>query len=112
MHALQHTMLLPIDLGDSFPCRRAPRQKHHAPRPRLGYDLDDFLREALPAVVGVAIRFVSADGEAGVEEEDAAVGPRGEEAAVLGGFLEGGVIFFEGDVDVFEGGRGRGGWTD
>jgi hypothetical protein len=51
---------------------------------------------------------MSADGKAGVQQQDAAIGPRCEEAAVLWGRTEGRVVIGETFVDVFEG-RGSGG---
>ena len=50
-----------------------------------------------------------ANSEAGVEEEDAAVSPGGEETAFVGWCSEVGIIVFERFVDVHEGGRSRGG---
>ena len=55
------------------------------------------------------VGFVSSDGETGVEEKDTSVSPWSEEAAVLWGWDERGVVFREGFVDVFQGGRG-GSW--
>ena len=59
-------------------------------------------------MVGVRVCLAGAYGEAGVEEEDALVGPRGEQAAVLGRRAEIGVFFLDGCVDVLEGGWSRG----
>lgn len=51
-------------------------------------------------------------GETGVEEEDASVSPWGEEAEVVGGWLEGGIVVLEAFVDVFEGGWCGSRWAD
>ena len=53
-----------------------------------------------------------AHGQAGVEEQDAALSPGGEETTVVGGRREGWVVAREGFVDVFEGGRGGRGRLD
>jgi hypothetical protein len=100
MHALQHTMLLAVHLADPLPSGRAPGQEHHAPAPLRRHGVDDLLREALPAVVRVRVRLVGADRQAGVEQEDAAVGPGGEEAASVRGRGEVGVVVLEAFVDV------------
>jgi len=77
MHTRQHTMPLPVHLAHPLSRRTSPRKKHHTPKALLINDINDLLREFLPASVCVGIRFVGADGEAGVEEQDAAVGPWG-----------------------------------
>jgi hypothetical protein len=48
------------------------------------------------------VGFVSADSETGVEQEDATVSPGSEEATVLGWRDEGGIVFGEGFVDIFQ----------
>jgi len=89
--------------------RRSPSQEHHSSGPLRSNSIYDLLREFLPAAIGMRVGFVSTHGETGVEQEDAAVGPGSEEAAVLGGWDEGGVVFGKRFVDVFQGGRG-GSW--
>lgn len=59
----------------------------------------------------MAVGFVGAYGEAGVEEEDAVVSPGGQEAGTVGWRAEGGVVFFQGCVHVFERGRGGCRWA-
>ena len=66
MHTHQHTVPLLIHLGHSLSSRAAPREKHHSARSLFVNDLDDLLREFLPASVRVTVGFVGADGEAGV----------------------------------------------
>ena len=92
--------------------RRAPRQKHDAPTPHSDDRVDDFLRELLPAFVAVRVGFVRADRQARVEEQHALLRPRGEEAAVLLGRDERGVVALQGGVHVFQTGWGRRGWAD
>lgn len=101
MHTLQHTMHGPIHPGHALPRRVSPRQKHHAAHAHFGHGIDDFLGEFLPAVVGVAVGFGRLDCQAGVEHQHAAVRPGGEQASVLGGRAEGGVVVFQRDVHVF-----------
>ena len=108
MHTLQNTMPLPIDLRHPLPSRQPPRQKHHAPRPDPGNRIDDLLGKFLPSLIRVAIRVVRADRQTRVQQQDAAVGPGRQEAAVFRrGRFEGRVVFGQGEVDVFERWRGR-----
>lgn len=55
---------------------------------------------------------MSADGQAGVEKEHAAVGPGCQKAAFVGWRIEVRVVDFEALVDVLEGWWGRRGWAD
>ena len=96
-------MLLGVDSGDALRCRRAPGQEDDAHRPALRHGVDDLLREALPAVARVAVGLVRAHREAGVEQENAAVGPGREQAASAWRRLERGEVGLEAGVDVLEG---------
>ena len=110
MHTLQNAMFPLVYLGNPLPRRLSPSQKYHAPRPHFHHRINDFLRELLPPVIRMAICLVRAHRETGVEKEDSAVCPWGEEAAVLGRRGESRVVVFEGYVNVFQGGwRGDGG---
>ena len=102
MRGLQHQMPAPVDFSAAFLRRLAPGEEHDSAGPFGVDDVDDLLRQALPAFVAVAVGVVSADGEAGVEEEDAAVGPGGEQAAVLGWWAEVWVVLLERGVHVLE----------
>lgn len=108
MHAPQHQVLRPIDILQPRLRGFAPAQKHHAVPPLLVHGVDDLLRKTLPAFTRVTVRLVRSHGEAGVQQEDAAVCPGSEETAVLGGRSKGWIVLFQGDVDVLEG-RGSGG---
>lgn len=112
MHTPQYAMLLLIDLRHPLARRFAPRQEHDTPRPGLDHGVDYLLCEALPAFSGVAVGLVRAHGETGVEEENAAVCPGGEEAASVGRGVKGRVVRFQGGVDVLQGWRSRGGRAD
>lgn len=113
MHTLQHQMLPALlKLPTPLLRRLSPSQKHHPLRPLRSHSINHFLRESFPTLLGMGISFVRTHGEAGIEHEDAAIGPGGEEAAIFGWRGEVGVVFFEGDVHVFERGRGRGRWSD
>ena len=112
MHRLQHQMLTSIDLRTPFLRRRAPGQEHDASPSLLGHDVNNFLREVLPTFVSMAVRFVRADGEAGVEQQDSSIGPRCEEPAVLGWSVEVRVVFLEGGVHVLQAWWSRRRWTD
>ena len=74
---------------------RTPREEDDAGAPLLGHDLEHPLREALPALALVRVRLVRLHGQARVEEEDAAVRPRGQQAAVLGRRVERGVVLLQ-----------------
>lgn len=68
MHALQNTMLDPIDFLHPVGSRRPPSQEHYAIGPLLGNNVNDPLREFLPALVGVAVGFVCPNCQAGIQE--------------------------------------------
>lgn len=116
MHAPQYAVLLLVDLRDALARRFAPGQEHDAPRARLGHGVDHLLREPLPSFARVAVGRVRAHGQAGVEEEDATICPRGEKAASVGRGVEGRVVFLQGGVDVLQrwwsGGRRADGETE
>lgn len=104
MNRLQHQMLLPVDAGTAFLGRVAPGEEHDPTRAFLRHYVDDLLCEALPAFVAVAVGFVGADGQAGVEHEDASVGPWSEETAVLWRRFEVGVVLLQRCVHVLQAG--------
>lgn len=100
MRALQHQMLAAVNTLHPRLGRLAPGQEHYTLCALCGHSIDDFLCELLPAFVGVRVCIVSAHSQACVEEQDAAVGPGREEAAVLGRWCEGWVVPLEASVDV------------
>ena len=100
MNRLEHQMLLPVNAGTAFLGRVAPCEEHDATRAFLRDYVDDFLREALPAFVAVAVGFVGADGKAGVEHEYAPIGPWSEETTVLWRRFEVGVVLLQRCVHV------------
>lgn len=112
MNALQHAVLRLVDLCHPLPGRRAPSQEHDAPCPRLRHNVNHLLRELLPAVVGVAVGFVSSDREAGVEHQDPVVGPRCQQAAAVRRRVEGRIVLLQRGVDVLQRRRSRVGGTD
>ena len=52
---------------------------------------------------------MGADREAGVQEEDAAVGPGGQQTTLIWGWGEGGIVVLEAGIDIFQGRGSRGG---
>ena len=113
MRRLQNMMLLRVHARDPLRGGRAPGQEDNAARPALRDGVDDLLREALPAVAGVAVGLVRAHGQAGVQQEDAAIGPGGEQAAAARRRFEGcGKVVLQAGVDVLERGWGGRGWAN
>ena len=112
MHTLQNQMLVHRDALGPILRRRAPRQKHNPVRPHLGHGVNHFLRKQLPPFARVRICLAPADGQASVEQQDAAFCPWREEPALVWRGLVVWVLDLEGFVYVLEGrGRGRG-WAD
>lgn len=109
VHTLQYAMPSFIHLLHPLSRRLAPSQEHHPLRPPLRRNIDDLLREPLPALLRMAIRFMRSDRKTRVQQQHAAVSPRGEQAAVVGRSFEKRVILFERFVYIFEG-RGSGCW--
>lgn len=108
MHARQYTMRLALGHArglDLLPRGRAPGQEHDALRAPLADDLEHLGREALPALVLVAVRLVGAHRQHGVEQQDAAVGPGRQQAAPVRRRREGRVVDLQGLVDVDQGRR-------
>ncbi len=112
MNTLQHAMLNLIHLVHPQLRRLSPRQKYNPARPHLRHRVNDLLRELLPSSARVAIWFVCTHRKARVEQQDAAVGPGGQETAVVGWGFERGVVLLEGLVHVLEGRRRAGGRAD
>ena len=68
MHALQHAMPHPIQLGHPL-CRRfSPRQKHHPVGPFLRHKINHLLRKLLPSLIRVAVRLVRSHRQTRVQE--------------------------------------------
>src|SRR4051812_40076631 len=84
MHTHQNTVFLLINLRHSLPRRRSPSQEHHPLIPLLRHEINNLLREFLPAFPGMRVGFVGAHRETCVEEEYSAVGPRCEETCPVG----------------------------
>lgn len=68
-------MALPIHPHNPLARGCAPGQEHNALGTLRGHEINDPLRELLPAPVRVAVGLVRAHCQAGVEQQDAAVGP-------------------------------------
>lgn len=112
MHTLQDAMLIPVNLDNSLAGGLTPSQENHASRPNFRDGIDDLLCEFLPAPVRVTVRFMRSNGQAGIQQQHTPVGPRCEEAAVLGRWLEGRVVFGNRDIDVLQGRRSSRRGTD
>ncbi len=112
MNTLQDAMLNFIHLVHPQLRRLSPRQKYNPTRPHLRHRVNDLLRELLPSFARMAIWFVCTHRKARVEQQDAAVGPGGQETAIVGWGFERGVVLREGLVHVLEGRRRADGRAD
>ena len=98
-----------VDEGDFGLGLGAPKEEDDV-RATFGDEADEGVGEGFPAFAGVREGGVGVDGEDGVEQEDALLGPGGEVAAVdVGGAAEVGLNLGE---NVAQGGRGLGGLAD
>lgn len=79
MDRLQDTVLLSIDPSNALPGRRTPRQKNHTTGPDSGHGVEGLLSEPFPSFPRVAIRLMSANGQAGIEHQNTAFRPRRQE---------------------------------
>lgn len=105
MHTFKNAMPRFIDPRHSASGRRAPHQKDNPPGPLFGHDVDDLLGEFLPPLFRVAVGLLGAHGQHRVEQQDALLGPRHEQAAVVRRRLEVRVILRERDEHVLQRGR-------
>lgn len=106
MHRLQHAVPVPVDVLDPQARGAAPGQEDDAARALRGHDVDDLLRERLPALLGVRVGRVRANRQAGVEQQHPAVGPGGQEAGLVGRGPEGRVVDRDALEDVVQRRRG------
>jgi len=110
MHALEYQMPLLVHVLDPLRSWRAPRKEHDAFGALLGHRVNHLLGQQLPAFARVRVRFSSADRQACVDHQHAAVGPWRQQTAPFRRLLELWVVLLEGYVDVLErrrsGGRG------
>lgn len=112
MHTLKHQMFRPINPRASLLRRTPPRQKHDTIPPLAPNNINHLLRKLLPPLARMAVRLVRPHRQARVEKQHAAVGPRRQEAAVVGRGFEVGVVLFQRNVHVLERGRGGGRGAD
>jgi hypothetical protein len=112
MNTQQNTMPLLIHLSNPLSRRCTPSQEHNTPRSLRRHNIYDLLRELLPASVRMGIRLMGSNRQAGIEEQDSAIGPRCEKTSFVGWRGEGGIVVFQTLVDVCEGGRCGGWWAD
>ena len=67
MHALQNTVPDSVHLLHPVSSRRSPSQEYHAIGPLLSDNVNDPLREFLPAVVSMAVGLVCPNCQAGIQ---------------------------------------------
>lgn len=77
-----HSVVTHIKALESLGGGGAPAQKHDAALARVCNSLEDLRRELLPATPIVAVGFMRTDRQAGIEQENALVGP-GHEVSAL-----------------------------
>lgn len=95
MNALQDAMSDLVHFRNPFAGRCAPSQKNNTFSPLLSNYVNDFLGELLPALVGVAVSFMCSNCKTRIEQENATVCPRSEQAAFLGRRVEIWILDFE-----------------
>lgn len=101
MHRFKHTVrLVLLDMADALLRRRAPGQEHDAIAALFRDNVNHTLREALPAMVGVAVGLVGTHRQACVEQQHAAIGPRREQASFARRRFKLGIVLFDRFVDV------------
>lgn len=109
MHTLQNQMLIDGDPRGPFLRRRTPRHEHNTITPHLDHGVDYLLRQQLPAFALVRVRLAPAHRQTRVEQQHAAVGPGGQQAAFLRRRHVVRIVFLQRFVDVGQrGGRGGG----
>lgn len=109
VHAFEHKVLLRVDAPGTLLGRHTPRQENNTIGADAVHCFNDLLCETLPSLLTMTVGLVSPHRQARVEQENAAVGPWRQQAAILRRCFEVRVIFLQRNVDVFErGGSGRG----
>ena len=76
MHRLQNAMLLLVDLRNPQSSRPTPSQEDNAISPDPSNEINDLLRETLPAMFGMAICLVCPNSKTCVEHENTTLRPR------------------------------------
>lgn len=100
VNRLQHAVFLTVDARNAIAGRFAPGEEDDAAGSHARHGVDGLLGEPFPSFVGVAVGLVRANGQAGIEHQDAAVCPGREKAAFVGWWLEGGIVNLDATVDV------------
>lgn len=93
-------MLLSVDFCHSHSSGVAPCQEHHSVRSHPSNQIDCLLSEFLPSLIGVAIRLMGTDREAGIEHQNTPIGPRSEKTSIIRRYLEVWVVLLDSSVDV------------
>lgn len=93
-------MLLSVDLGDSHSSRSAPSKEHYPIGSNSSNEIDNFLCELLPSLVGMAVGLVGTNSEACVEHQNATLGPRREKPTFISWRLEVRIVNLDSLVDI------------
>ena len=100
MYALKNAVFTLVQTSHTLLCRSTPCQKDHSMSPLCRYDVNHLLGELLPPLVRVTIGLMCSDSQTSVQEKNASICPRCQEASLLGRRFELGVVFLDCFVDV------------
>jgi hypothetical protein len=112
MNTLEDIVFGAVDTCTTLLCRRAPGQEDNTVGALLTDKINDFLCELLPALARMRISLMGADSEACIQQQDATISPRCEQASFVRRRLERGIFLLQCFVDVLEGWRSRGRGSD
>jgi len=100
MHRLQHIVPLSVNARNTFPCRRSPGQKNHTTGAHPRDEINHLLSKPFPTLIRMTVSLMSAHRQAGVEHQDAALGPWYQQPAFVWRCLERRIVVFDLFVDV------------
>lgn len=93
-------MFLAVDLSHPQTGGLSPSQKHNPMSSNSGNQINDFLCERLPPLVGVAMSLVSTNCETGVEHENTSLSPRCKQTTIVWWWSKVRVVFLEPFINV------------
>ena len=93
-------MFLAVDLSHSQPSGLSPGQKYNPMSSNSGNQVNDFLCESLPPLVGVAMSLVGTNCETGVEHQYTPLSPRCKQTTVIWWWSKVWVVLLEPFINV------------